>query len=225
MNQSRKTILDALTAAGTAGRPDPSSLSGKRSDVVTAVRNDFHGDTAVLAQRFAEELAGADGETIPVKHMKAAAEAVRNILQEENSETLAVTGEKECREIGAMLGKSGGITVWGADSAAGEERKNGAAAIRVALVKAGCGIADIGSVGFFYAESGTSYPHFLSETVIVLLPKDLLLPDQFALFESCPESKTNNMVMVTGPSRTADIEKVLILGAHGPRRLIVLLLE
>ena len=33
------------------------------------------------------------------------------------------------------------------------------------------------------------------------------------------------MVLVTGPSRTADIEKILILGVHGPKRLIVLLVE
>jgi L-lactate dehydrogenase complex protein LldG len=30
---------------------------------------------------------------------------------------------------------------------------------------------------------------------------------------------------ITGPSRTADIEKKLVLGAHGPKDLYVFLLE
>ena len=34
-----------------------------------------------------------------------------------------------------------------------------------------------------------------------------------------------NVMLVTGPSRSADIEQTLELGAHGPRRLHILLLE
>jgi L-lactate dehydrogenase complex protein LldG len=31
------------------------------------------------------------------------------------------------------------------------------------------------------------------------------------------------LCLITGSSRTADIEKTLVMGAHGPRRLIVVL--
>jgi L-lactate dehydrogenase complex protein LldG len=31
--------------------------------------------------------------------------------------------------------------------------------------------------------------------------------------------------MITGPSRTADIEKTLVLGAHGPKELMLFLIE
>jgi len=36
---------------------------------------------------------------------------------------------------------------------------------------------------------------------------------------------TSYATLITGPSRTADIEKILVLGAHGPKRLAVILID
>jgi L-lactate dehydrogenase complex protein LldG len=33
------------------------------------------------------------------------------------------------------------------------------------------------------------------------------------------------MTLITGPSRTGDIERILVLGAHGPKRLTLLLAD
>lgn len=52
------------------------------------------------------------------------------------------------------------------------------------------------------------------------------LKDGFKLLRNKYGNELPSMIsIVTGPSRTADIEKTLVLGAHGPKELIVFLLE
>lgn len=62
---------------------------------------------------------------------------------------------------------------------------------------------------------------------IVLAFNDQLVPDLEAAFarlrqQGTPE-QNSMMVLITGSSRTADIEKILVMGAHGPRRFVVAL--
>lgn len=62
---------------------------------------------------------------------------------------------------------------------------------------------------------------------IVIAFTDQLVPDLDAAFARLNENgaaRPNSMiVLITGSSRTADIEKILVMGAHGPRRLVVAL--
>lgn len=52
------------------------------------------------------------------------------------------------------------------------------------------------------------------------------LKDAFKILKlKYPESSPTMVSNITGPSRTADIEKTLVLGAHGPKELYVFLLE
>lgn len=56
---------------------------------------------------------------------------------------------------------------------------------------------------------------------IALLPTDRILPDLPTLLKKVKPEKSGYLAMITGPSRTSDIERVLTIGVHGPVRLIV----
>jgi L-lactate utilization protein LutC len=62
---------------------------------------------------------------------------------------------------------------------------------------------------------------------IVVSTIDQLVPDLDAALARVRErgivSLNSYLCLITGSSRTADIEKILVMGAHGPRRLIVFL--
>jgi L-lactate dehydrogenase complex protein LldG len=52
------------------------------------------------------------------------------------------------------------------------------------------------------------------------------LKDAFNAIHEKYSGKLPSMVsVITGPSRTADIEKTLVMGAHGPRELFLILVE
>ena len=63
---------------------------------------------------------------------------------------------------------------------------------------------------------------------VVVATMDQLLPDFEAAVNAFRarygDDLPSTVSFVTGPSRTADIEKILVLGAHGPKRLVVLML-
>jgi L-lactate dehydrogenase complex protein LldG len=52
------------------------------------------------------------------------------------------------------------------------------------------------------------------------------LKDGFQLLKSKYGQNIPSLIStITGPSRTADIEKTLVLGAHGPKELFVFLVD
>ncbi len=61
----------------------------------------------------------------------------------------------------------------------------------------------------------------LTDIHIAIVPTGAILPDMPALLERLRPEQSNYIAMITGPSRTADIERVLTIGVHGPERLII----
>jgi L-lactate dehydrogenase complex protein LldG len=60
---------------------------------------------------------------------------------------------------------------------------------------------------------------------IALVSTAALLPDLPAVLSRIDPLKFAYISFITGPSRTADIERVLTIGVHGPERLIIILVD
>jgi L-lactate dehydrogenase complex protein LldG len=94
-----------------------------------------------------------------------------------------------------------------------------------------CGVAETGSIIVHLdppdARLTTMLPAvhvaLLPDTAIVETLQDGLLVTQERILRLQQEGRPSYLSWVTGPSRTADIERVLTIGVHGPRELHILL--
>ena len=108
-------------------------------------------------------------------------------------------------------------------------RRAAEAGDRVSVTGAFAGIAETGTLVFVSDRTTPTTLNFLPETHIAVLARDRLvahLEDVWALLRAERAGGPPRTVnFITGPSRTGDIELQLELGAHGPRRLHVLLVD
>ena len=88
-------------------------------------------------------------------------------------------------------------------------------------------IAQTGSILLTARSAGGRALSVLPPHHVVLATADQLLPDLPAAFELLLVKYGDNYpsfaTFITGPSRTGDIERILVLGAHGPRDLTIIL--
>lgn len=89
-------------------------------------------------------------------------------------------------------------------------------------------IAQTGSVMVTSRTNGGRALSVLPPHHVILARRDQLvadLTDAFArLRAACGQSFPSMISFITGPSRTGDIERILVLGAHGPKKLTVILI-
>lgn len=100
--------------------------------------------------------------------------------------------------------------------------------IDVGLTYGDYGIADTGTVVLNCPEEELRLATMISDYHVCILPKSKLVNDSTDLDEQLNkfmQNTPNYTAFITGPSRTADIERVLTIGVHGPLELHVLLLE
>ncbi len=89
-------------------------------------------------------------------------------------------------------------------------------------------IAQTGSVLVTSHSAGGRALSCLPPHHVVIARRDQLVPDLPAAFELLQQKYGGNypsmISFITGPSRTGDIERILVLGAHGPKKLTIFMI-
>ncbi len=102
------------------------------------------------------------------------------------------------------------------------------AGIDIGFTVADHGIAETGTLVFNSSNEELRLATMISEIHVAVIPKSRIRATAEEMYEDLKgfmSQKPNYLAFVTGASRTADIERVLALGVHGPLELHILILE
>jgi L-lactate dehydrogenase complex protein LldG len=86
------------------------------------------------------------------------------------------------------------------------------------------GLADTGSVVLAASPEEPRARSLLPDSHVTFLREDRILPGLAELFAALGGDLPSALAIVTGPSRSADIEQKLAVGVHGPGEVHVVLL-
>ena len=88
-----------------------------------------------------------------------------------------------------------------------------------------CLVAQTGSVVVSTISAGGRALSVLPPTHLVIARREQIVPDLATAMAFLRQRYNRHwpsaLSVITGPSRTADIEKILVMGAHGPKRLVL----
>jgi L-lactate dehydrogenase complex protein LldG len=95
--------------------------------------------------------------------------------------------------------------------------------VDIAVLPGSIGVAENAAVAIEGKRAPVRALAFLCQQLVLILDLDAIVPDMHEAILRMPPDATrfHHFTWVSGPSKTADIEQVLVLGAHGPRALVV----
>jgi L-lactate dehydrogenase complex protein LldG len=108
-----------------------------------------------------------------------------------------------------------------------EQRKATGSDVTV-LTEAFAGVAETGSLVLLSSMNSPTSLNFLPDNYLCVLRRDHIvrhIEDVWDQIRQQANQLPRAINFITGPSRTADVEQTIQLGAHGPRRLHVILLD
>lgn len=100
-----------------------------------------------------------------------------------------------------------------------------AARAKIGISEMDWGLADTGTLVQEASAIEQRLVSTLPEIHLAVLETGSILPDLATLLPRVKPEAASYLAFITGPSRTADIERVLTIGVHGPARLVIVLVD
>lgn len=230
---SRTTILNAIKNALSDLKDRASTPAPELPEIWPATA----ATPETLAQTFAQNLRSVAGEAVLCADENAAVAEIGRVLQEiadanggSESFQLGVYPSEFAKNLASKVAETkSNWTLVDAPTDPNADPKT-FQTLNASLVSPLLLLADTGSAA---VEARLAFERFLC----YLVPVCLVVARRSQLREHLPaawaeiEAKMQNpqqrgeIALVTGPSRTADIEKILVLGVHGPKRFVVFVVE
>ncbi|MFM9826620.1 lactate utilization protein C [Flavobacterium sp.] len=97
--------------------------------------------------------------------------------------------------------------------------------VELTIVKAHFGVAENSALWVTDAILGQRVSTFIPQFLAIIVNKNDILATMHQAYERIGSQEYGFGTFIAGPSKTADIEQSLVLGAHGARGLMVFLME
>ena len=176
-------------------------------------------DSKDRVELFQRNLEALNGHVYRAADRDAARERVAEIMN----------GASAVASNSPVLRNCGIASLPGVETCFGDRDALRAACARTAfgITSAECALAETGTLVMFSNAAEARLISLLPPAHIAVIPASLILnglDDLFSRFPR-PADQTSAMVFITGPSRTADIEQILVRGVHGPGELHAVIIE
>ena len=97
--------------------------------------------------------------------------------------------------------------------------------VTLSILRGEFGVAENGGIWLTDEQMGNPVLPYISEHLVLILHQNDIVSDLHEAYGRIGQRDYRLGTFIAGPSKTADIEQSLVLGAHGPKSLIVFLLD
>jgi L-lactate dehydrogenase complex protein LldG len=217
-----QTIVARVKNALASGAPAPNHAAPRAPSLQP------DGQRAELVSSFAHELEAVGGRTIGPVAPEQLAERVGAIVRERGVKSIAV-GEGvvvDLSQVGKSLSESGidVIRTGVVDGSTRPDLRQQLAQVDAGLAEADYAIASTGTLAVLSDETRPSALTLLPPASLVVVRIDRMKADLASTLTALGGAalESRRLTLITGPSRTADIEKRIVMGVHGPKSLDVI---